>query len=143
MRGKAGILVGDDLAGGTIVWKDMLDIEISNSGGGGHFVAGNKKSSFRAVVVRDSEDAVKAVRKREFNDEVHGNGLEGEGGAVGGNGAVRDTGARGIDFGGLTGGAATNEGGDEGLHVGPPVVLGEEKASFEDARVARGGGIVV
>ena len=143
MRGEAGISVGDDLVGSTIVWKDMLDIEVGNGGGGGCFVAGNKNSCFRAVMVCDSEDAVKAVGEREFNDEVHGNGLEGEGGAVGGNGAVQNAGARGVDLGGLTGGATVDEGGDEGLHVGPPVIFGEEKASFEDARVARSGGIVV
>ena len=143
MRGKAGISVGDDLAGGTIVWENMLDIEISNGGGSGHFVAGNKNSSFQAVMVRDSEDAVKAVRKREFNDEVHGNGVKGESGAVSSDGAVWDVGARGIDLGGLAGGASTDKGGDEGLHVGPPVIFGEEKASFEDARVACSGGIVV
>ena len=46
VRGEAGILVSDDLAGGTIVWKDMLNIEISDGGGGGRFVAGNENSSF-------------------------------------------------------------------------------------------------
>ena len=143
VRGEVGISVSDDLAGGTIVWKNMLDIEIGDGGGSGHFVAGNKNSSFRAVMVRDSEDAVKAIGKREFDNEVHGNGFEWEGGAVGGNEAVWDAGVRGIDLGGLTGGATTDKGGDEGLHVGPPVILGEEKAGFEDARVARSGGIVV
>ena len=143
MRGEAGIPVSDDLVGGTIVWKNMLDIEIGDGGGGGHFVAGNKNSSFRAVVVRDCEDAVKAVGKREFNDEVHGNGFEREGGVVGGNGAMRDAGARGSDLGGLTGGATTDEGGDKVLHVGPPVIVGEEKASFENTGVAHGGGIMV
>ena len=53
-------------------------------------------------MVCDSKDAVKAVGKREFNDEVHGNGFEGEGGAVSGDGAVWDAGVRGIDLGGLT-----------------------------------------
>ena len=94
-------------------------------------------------MVHDSEDAVKAIGKREFNNEVHGNGFEWEGSTVGGNGAVRDAGARGIDLSGLTGGATTDEGGDEGLHVGPPVIFGKEEASFEDARVACSGGIVV
>ena len=54
-----------------------------------------------------------------------------------------DAGARGIGLGGLTGGTSTDEGEDEVLHVGPPVVMGEEEAGFEDARVARGGGIMV
>ena len=143
VRGEAGISVGNDFAGGTIVWKNMLDIEIGDGRGGGRFMAGNKNSSFRAVMVRDSEDAVKAVGKQEFNNEVHGNCFEWEGGAVGGNGAMQDAGARGIDLGGLTGGTTTDEGGDKVLHVGPPVIIGEEKAGFEDARVAHGGGIVV
>ena len=143
VRSEAGILVSDDLAGGTIVRKNMLDVEIGNGGGGGRFMAGNKNSSFRAVVVRNSEDAVKAIGKWEFNNEVHGNGCKWEGGAVGGNGTVRDAGARGIDLGGLTGGTTMDEGGDEVLHVGPPVIFGKEKASFEDARVARSGGIMV
>ena len=76
-------------------------------------------------MVHDSEDAVKAVGKWELNNEVHGNGFEWEGGTVSGDGAVRDAGARGIDLGGLTGGATTDEGGDEVLHVGPPVIFGE------------------
>ena len=41
-------------------------------------------------------------------------------------------------FGGLARGAAADEGGDEILHVGPPVVLGKEEAGFEDAGVAGG-----
>ena len=143
MRGKAGVLVGDDPAGGTIVQKNVSDIEVGNGGGGGHLVAVNENSSFRAVVVRNSENAVKAIRKQEFNDEVHGNGLEGEGSAVSGNGTVWNVRARGIDFGGLTGSATADEGGDKGLHVGPPVIFGEEEASFEDARVACSGGIMV
>ena len=143
VRGEAGISVSDNLAGGAIVWENMLDIKIGNGGGGGCFVAGNENGSFRAVMVCDSEDAVKTVGKRELNDEVHGHGFKWEGGVVGSNGAVWDTGTRGNGLGGLTGGASTDEGGDEVLHVGPPVVVGEEEASFEDARVAHGGGIVV
>ena len=141
--GEAGISVSNNLAGGAIVWENMLDVKIGNGGGGGCFVAGNENGSLRAVMVCDSEDTVKTVRKREFNDEIHGHGFEWEGGAIGGNGAVRDMGPRGNGLGGLTGGAAMDEGGDEVLHVGPPVVVGKKEASFEDARVARGGGIVV
>ena len=140
---KAGIAVRDDLAGSAVVWEDVLDIEVGDGGGGGRFVTGDENSSLGAIVIRDGKDAVEAVGEWEFNDEVHGNGFEGEGGAVSCDGAVRDTGARGIDFCGLTNGATTDEGGDEGFHVGPPVVLGDEEAGFEDAGVARGGGIVV
>ena len=125
------------------MWKNMLDIEIGNGRGGGRLMAGNEESGFRTVVVCDSEDAVKAVGERELNNKVHGDGFEGEGGVVSGNRTVRDAGARGIDLGGLTGGATTDEGGDEGFHVGPPVIFGEEKAGFEDARVACSRGIVV
>ena len=106
-------------------------------------MAGDENGSFRAVVVCDGEDAVKSIGEWEFNDEVHGNGLKGEGGAIGCDGAVRDTGARGIDFGGLTGGATSDEGGDKGLHVGPPVILGDEETGFEDAGVTCGVGIMV
>ena len=121
----------------------MLNIEVGNGGGGGCFVAGNEDGSFQAVMVCDSEDAVKTVGKREFNNEVHGDSFDGEGGASGGDRAVRDTGVRGIDLGGLAGGATTDEGGDKVLHVGPPVIFREEKASFQNARVACGGGIVI
>ena len=121
----------------------MLNIEVSDDGGGGRFVAGNEDGSFRAVMVRDSEDAVKAIRKREFNDEVHGDGFEGEGGVIGGDRAVRDVGVRGIDLGGLAGGATMDKGGDKVLHMGPPVVFHKEKAGFQNARVARGGGIMI
>ena len=140
---EAGISVCDDFVGSAVVWKDMLDVKVSNGGGGGHFMAGDENGSFRAIVVCDGEDAVKSVGKREFNDEVHGDGLKGEGGAVGCDGAVRDTGVRGIDFGGLTGGATADEGGDKGLHVGPPVILGDEETGFEDAGVAGGVGIML
>ena len=84
MRGEAGISVSNDLVGGAVVWKNMLNVKIGDGGGSGRFVAGNKNSSFRAVMVCDSEDAVKAIGKREFNDEVHGNGFEWEGSVVGG-----------------------------------------------------------
>ena len=140
---EAGVSVCDDLAGGAVMWKDVLDVEISDGGGGGRFVTGDKNGSFRAVVICNGEDAVKAIGEWELNDKVHGNGFKGESGAVGRDGAVRDTGARGIDFGGLTGGATTDEGGDEGLHVRPPVIFGDEEAGFEDAGVTGSGGIVV
>ena len=94
-------------------------------------------------MVGNGEDAVKPVGEREFNDKIHSDRFKWKGGAVGGDGAVRDTGARGIGFGGLTGGATPDEGGDKGFHVGPPVVFGYKKAGFEDARVACSGGIVV
>ena len=140
---ETGIAVRDDLAGSTVVWKNMLDVKVGNSGGGSHFVAGNEDGRFRAVMIGNGEDAVKSVREWEFNDKVHSDGLEGEGGAVGRDGAVRDTGARGNGLGGLTGGATTDKGGDKGFHMGPPIVLGDEKASFEDAGVTCGEGIVV
>ena len=140
---ETGIPVRDDLAGSTVVWKNMLDVKIGNSGGGSHFVAGNENGSFRAVVVCNGEDAVKSVREQEFNDEIHGDGFEREGGAVGRDGAVGNMGARGNGFGGLTGGATADEGGDKGFHMGPPIILGDEKAGFEDAGVSCGGGVMV
>ena len=140
---EAGVSVRDDLAGSAVVWKNMLDVEIGNSGGGSRFVAGNENGSFRAVMVGNGEDAVKAVREREFNNEVHGDGFKREGGAVGCDGAVGNAGARGSGFGGLAGGATADEGGDKGLHMGPPIVLGNEKAGFKDAGVTGGGGVMV
>ena len=140
---EAGIAVRDDPAGSAVMRENVLDVEVGDGGGGGRFVTGNENGSLRTVVIRDGEDAVEAVGEREFNDEVHGNGFKGEGGAVGRDGAVRDAGARGIDFGGLTSGATTDEGGNKGLHVGPPVVFSDEEAGFENAGVTRGGGIVV
>ena len=94
-------------------------------------------------MVCNGEDAIKAGGERELNDEIHSDGFEGEGSAVGCDGAVGNTGARGNGFGGLTGGATSDEGGDKGLHVGPPIILGNEKAGFEDARVTCGGGVMV
>ena len=46
MRRKTGIPVRDDFAGSTVVWEDMLDVKIGNSGGGSRFVAGNEDGSF-------------------------------------------------------------------------------------------------
>jgi hypothetical protein len=140
---EAGIPVRDDLAGGAVMWKDMLDVKVSDGGGGSRFMAGDKNGGFRAVVVCDGENAVEAVRKWELNDEIHSNGLKREGSVVGCDRAVRNAGARGIDFGGLTGGASADKGGDEVLHVGPPVILGDEEAGFEGAGVTCGGGIMV
>ena len=94
-------------------------------------------------MVCDSEDAIKAVGERELDDEIHRDSFEGEGSAVSRDGAVRNAGARGSSLSGLTGGATANEGGDEGLHVGPPIVFGDKEAGFEDAGVTRSRGIVV
>ena len=143
VRSEAGISVSDNFAGSAIVWENMLDVELGNGGGGGRFVAGNEDSSFRAVVVGDSEDAVEAVGEWKFNDEIHCDGFKGEGGAVGRDGAVGNAGARGNGFGGLAGGTTADERGDKGFHMGPPVILGDEEAGFEDAGVACGGGIMV
>ena len=140
---KPGISVRDDLAGSTVVWEDMLDVKIGNGGGGSCFVAGNEDGSFRAVMIGDGEDAVEAVGEWELNDEIHGDGFKGEGGAVGRDGAVGNAGPRGNGFGGLTGGATADERGDKGFHMGPPIILGNEEAGFEDAGVACGGGIMV
>ena len=140
---KMGIPVRDDLAGSTVVWKNILDVKIGNSGGGSRFMAGNEDGGFRAVMVGNGEDAIKAVGEWELNNEIHGDGFKGEGGAVGRDGAVGNTGARGNGFGGLTGGAAPDERGDKGFHMGPPIIFGDEKAGFEDAGVTWGGGVMV
>ena len=142
-RRKSGIPVRDDLAGGTVVWEDMLDIKIGDSGGGSCFVARDEDRSFRAVVIGNGKDAVEAGGEGELNDEVHGHGFKGEGGAVGCNGAVGNTGSRGNGFGGLTNGTTADERGDKGLHMGPPVIFSNKEAGFEDAGVACSGGIMV
>ena len=121
----------------------MLDVKFGYSGGSGCFVAGDENGRFRAVVVHNGEDAIEAVGEREFNDKIHGDHFKGKGGAVSGDGAVRDAGARGSGLGGLTSGASSYEGGNKGLHMGPPVILGDEKAGFEDTGVACSGGVVV
>ena len=46
MGRKTGISVRDDLAGSPVVWKDMLDVKIGNSGGSSRFVARNEDGSF-------------------------------------------------------------------------------------------------
>ena len=140
---EAGISVRDNFAGSAVVWKNVLDVKFSNGGGSGRFVAGDENGSFRAVVVRNGEDAIESVGERELDDKIHGDRFKGKGGVVGGDGAVRDTGARGIGFGGLTGGTTPDEGGDKSFHMGPPVILGDEKAGFEDTGVACSGGVVV
>ena len=140
---ETGISVGNDLAGSAVMWKDMLNIEVGDGGGGGCLITGDENGRFRAVVVCNGEDAVKAIGEWELNDEIHGNGFEGEGGAIGRDGAVRNAGARCISFGGLAGGTTPDEGGDEGLHVGPPVVLGDEETGFEDPGVTCGVGIMI
>ena len=43
---EAGIPVRDDLVGSTVVWKDMLDVKIGNSGGGSCLVTGNEDGCF-------------------------------------------------------------------------------------------------
>ena len=58
---EAGISVGNNLAGSTVMREDMLDVEVSDGGGGGRFVTGDENSSLRAVVIRDGEDAVESV----------------------------------------------------------------------------------
>ena len=94
-------------------------------------------------MVGNGEDAVKAVGEGELNNEIHGDGFKGEGSAVGRDGAMGNTGSRGNGLGGLTGGATVDEGGDKGFHMGPPIVVGDEKASFEDAGVTCSGGVMV
>ena len=125
------------------MWKNVLDVKVGDGRGSGCFVAGNENGRFRAVVVCNGEDAIKPVGEQEFDDEIHGDCFKGKGSAIGGDGAVRDTGARGIGFGGLTGGATPDEGSDKSFHMGPPVILGDEKAGFEDTGVACSGGVVV
>ena len=94
-------------------------------------------------MVHDGEDAVKAIEKWEFDNEVHGDSLKGEGSAVGDDRVVGDVGVSCNNLGGLAGGAPTDKRGDKVLHVGPPVVLCDEKASFQYTRVACCGGIVI
>ena len=46
VRSEAGISVSDNFVGSAVVWENMLDVELSNGGGGGRFMAGNENSSF-------------------------------------------------------------------------------------------------
>ena len=94
-------------------------------------------------MIGNGKDAVESGGEGELDDEVHGHSFKREGGAVGCDGAVGNTGSRGNGFGGLTSGATADEGGDKGLHMGPPVIVSDEEAGFEDAGVACGGGIMV
>ena len=55
-------------------------------------------------MVRDGEDAVKAIRKQEFDNEVHSDVFKGEGGAISGDRAVWCVGVSHNGFGGLAGG---------------------------------------
>ena len=143
MRSEAGISVGNDFTGSAVVWKNMLDIEVGNIGCSSHFMAGNEDDGFEAVMVRDSEDAVKAVGKREFDSEVHSDVFKGKGSVISGDRAVWCVEVSCNGFGGLAGGATTDERGDEVLHVGPPVVFGEEKAGFQDTRMTHCGGVMI
>ena len=94
-------------------------------------------------MVGNGEDAVEAVGERELDNEIHGDGLKGEGGAISRDGAMGNTRSRGNGFGGLTGGATADKGGDKRFHMGPPIIFGDEKAGFEDAGVTCGGGVMV
>ena len=98
-------------------------------------MTGDKKGGFEAVVVCHCEDAVEAVRGRELDNEVHGDGFKGEGSVCNGDGIMGNVRSSSELFGGLAGGAAADEGRDEVLHMGPPVVFCKEVASFEDAGV--------
>ena len=60
-------------------------------------------------MVCDGEDAVKAIRKREFDNEVHRDSVEGGGGVVGSDRVVRDVGMRHKSLGGLAGGATVDK----------------------------------
>ena len=46
MRSEVSILVGDDFVGSTIVWENMLDIEVGDVRCGSYFMAGNEDGSF-------------------------------------------------------------------------------------------------
>jgi hypothetical protein len=61
--GKAGIAISNDFAGGAIVWKDMLYVEVSDVGGSGGFATGDENGGFGAVVICDGEDTIKAIRR--------------------------------------------------------------------------------
>ena len=94
-------------------------------------------------MVCDGEDAVKTVGGQEFDNKVHGDSFKREGGTISGNRVVRYAGASCEGLGGLAGGAALDKGGDEVLHVGSSVVFGEEKTSFQDARVTHCGRVMI
>ena len=94
-------------------------------------------------MVSDREDAVKTGGGREFDDKVHGDSFEREGSVCNRDRAMGNVGPGSEWLTGLAGGAAMDEGGDEVLHVGPPVVSCKEVASFKDARVAGSWQVVV
>ena len=94
-------------------------------------------------MVGDGENTIKTIGRWEFNDEVHGNILEGKGSVVSGDGAVGSAGVGHKRFGGLAGGASTDEGGNEVLYMGPPVVFCKEETSFQNSRVTRCGGVMI
>ena len=94
-------------------------------------------------MVHDGEDAVKTVRKREFDNEVHSDGFKREGGMISDDRVVRYVGASCDSFDGLAGGATADKRRDKVLYMGPPVVFSEEKTSFQDTRVTRREGIVI
>ena len=94
-------------------------------------------------MIGNGKDAVESGGEGELDDEVHGHSFKGEGGAVGCDGAVGNTGSRGNGFGGLTGGTTSDKRGDKGFHMGPPVIFSNEEAGFEDVGVSCGGGIMV
>ena len=43
---EVGVSISDDFAGGTIVWENMLDIEVGDIECSGCFVAGNEDGGF-------------------------------------------------------------------------------------------------
>ena len=106
-------------------------------------MAWDEESGLGAIVICDSEDAIEAIRGREFDDEVHSDSFKWKSGAVGSDGVMGDVGTGCKNLGGLTGGTATDKGGDIVLHVGPPVVSRKEKAGFKNTGVTGGGGVMV
>ena len=41
------------------------------------FMAGNEDGCFRAIMIGDSENAIKAIEGQKFNNKVHGNCFKG------------------------------------------------------------------
>ena len=46
VRSEAGVLVSNHFPRGTIVWKNVLDIEVGDGGCGGRFVTGDEDGGF-------------------------------------------------------------------------------------------------